>query len=122
MHPGESHTIARGPGPPRDLGFCANQPIPWPKRALHPKARPFSDGMGARSGVNPERPYRPQTFAEGQDAPGIRRVVRRPLAIPGNPLPKHIPAGMSAIPSASGPKPPAAFPVGHAAGGGISHP
>ena len=91
-----------------------------PSWSLRPKARPFTAGMGARSGVTPERPSRRQTFDEGQDAPGIHRVVRRPLAILGNPLPEHLPASMSAMPSTSGPKPPAAFPVGYAARGLVS--
>ena len=31
--------------------------------------------MDARFGVTPERPYRLQTFEEGQDAPGVVRVI-----------------------------------------------
>ena len=95
----ESHTIARGPGPPRKLGFCANQPVPCPNHADLSKARPINVRMGARYGVTPERPSWSQTFAEGQPAPGIRRVV------PGNQLPKHLAGGTSAMPSTSGQKP-----------------
>ena len=106
----------------RELGFCTNQPIPRPKRAGLSKARPFRVGMGARFGVTPERPSRRQRFTEGQYPPGINRVVRRPSAIPRKKFPKHLPASVSAIPSTSEPKPPAAFPVGYAAGGWFRRP
>ena len=61
-------------------------------------------------------------FVEGQDSPGIHQVVRRPFTVLRNTLPEPIPGGMCVIPSTSEPWPPAAFPVGYAAGGHISHP
>ena len=64
--------------------------------------------MGARFGVTPERPYHRQMFEEGQDAPGIRRVVRIPFLTLRNRSPKHLPAGTLSI----GPKAPGGFPVG----------
>ena len=84
--------------------------------------RAISARMGARFGVTPERPYHRRMFEEGQDAPGIRRVVRRLFPTLRNRSPEQVPAGMSAAPSASGQKPPAAFPVGYAAGGRFRHP
>ena len=101
--PQEKPHHCRGPGPPRELGFCANQQVTCPKRPHRLKARPFSAGTGARFEVDPERPSWPQSFAEGQNAPGIHRVVRRPFAVLRNTLPQHIPAGMSAMPSTSEP-------------------
>ena len=70
----------------------------------------------------PERPSYSQTIAGEQDAPGIRRVVRRPVGIVRNSIPKQAPPGMSAMPTTLDPKPPAAFPVGYAAGVGTAIP
>ena len=105
---GTSHTIARGPGPTRELTFFSPT-NPWLDQsglvALE-RESPFNAGMGARFGVTPERPYRsPDVSKRDQDAPGIRRVVRRPFPTLRNRSPKHLPALMSATPSASGQKP-----------------
>ena len=53
---GDASPSPAGPVHHANWVFVANQPIPCPKRAGLSKAEPLNPGMGARFGVNPERP------------------------------------------------------------------
>ena len=122
IHLRERLTIARGPGPPRELGFCSDQPIPWPKRAAAAKIVHSTPGWalgdhpetGAHPGPSPlPRDKMPRAFS-GWSADPSRlsgKGTRKPLN-------RHVRHALNI----GAYRPPAAFPVDCAAGVGLAIP
>ena len=107
---------------PTRTGFLRQptHPLPKARRPLKSAYIPAKTGRPFRG--DPRAPIPAPEVCRGTDAPGIRRVVRRPFPTLRNKSPKHLPAHMSAMPSTSGPRPSAAFPLAYAAEGEISLP